>query len=170
MIFRPTLANVLKLGGFGIAATILYVQPYRPLVVVGRSMETTYQSHSVEWTEPVAANELRRGQVVEINMPTGPIIKRIGYLGGDKIQQVNIGGQWTDMLYVHPLAHSTTKQMKFRKYVVPQGMAYVLGDNQVVSYDSREFGCIPVSRIKRILVDQEPPLVGNHDASFRGWN
>jgi signal peptidase I len=170
IIFRPNLANVLKIGGIGIAAAVMYLQPYRPLVVVGRSMEPNYHDRSLQWTEPLPQEDLRRGQVVEINMPTGPIIKRIAYLEGDKIPQIYIGKQWMDMLYVRPSARSHSKQLKFRKFVVPHGTAYVLGDNQVVSFDSRNFGCIPTERIQRILVDQEPPIVGKKDRGDAGWN
>lgn len=162
MIFlRPTLANVLKIGGLGIVGGGMLLQPYRPLVVVGKSMEPTYHNQSLQWTLPVAKDELRRGQVVEINMPTGPIIKRIAYLSGDKITQMRVGTQWVDMLYVHLLPNSKLGRIPLRKVTVPPNMAYVLGDNQTVSYDSRNFGFISQDRIRRIVVDQEPPAAGS---------
>jgi len=170
IFFRPTLASTLKLGGMGIAAAAMCLQPYRPMIVVGRSMEPTYHDKSLQWTEPVSADQLKKGLVVEINMPTGPIVKRIAFLGGDKIRQIRVGDHWMDMLYVHLLPHSKRSQTNYRNFVVPEGTVYVLGDNQVVSYDSRNFGCVPIERIKRVLLDQEPPAIGNRDRDSRLWD
>ena len=65
---------------------------------------------------------------------------------------MRLGKTWLDMIYVHPPEISTVALWKrrlalSRMFVVPAGMAYVLGDNQEGSLDSREFGCVPMSRI-----------------------
>ena len=160
---NPSLAAALKVGITAFVAGAFYMQPYRPMVFVGKSMEPTYHNRTFTWTEPVAKEDLRRGQVVVINMDSGPIVKRLAYLPGDSIKQIRTGGQWMDLVNVHPLATSRIGDLDYRKFVVPPGMAYVLGDNQQVSYDSKFFGCISLDRIQRILVDQRPPTVVGAD-------
>ena len=146
-----------------------YLQPYRPMVFVGHSMEPTYQTHSMALTEPVKEDDLKRGQVVVINMESGPIVKRIAFAPGDSFLQTYLDGHWVDMIYVRPTAKSHLNPKTMRTYVVPKGMVYVLGDNLEVSMDSRMFGCVPTSQIDRILVDQRPfdPLKNWHQETLR---
>lgn len=132
----------------------MYLQPYRLMMFVGTSMAPTYQSHSVLLTEPVKPDQLTRGMVVIINMDSGPIVKRIAYLPGDKILQAKFGKTWADLIYVHPSNKKSLEKLTSRYYIVPAGQVYVLGDNQAVSCDSRQFGCVSTSRIKKKLVDQ----------------
>ena len=155
------LASTIKIGSSALILGVLFAQPYRPMVVVGRSMEPTYANHMVTLTQPVKASELRRGQVVVINMDYGTIVKRIAFLPGDKMNQGKVGNQWIDMVNVHPTSRSKKNVIPMRKVAVPPGEAYVLGDNQNVSLDSREFGFIREDQIERVLVDQRPPPVGN---------
>jgi len=154
------LAATLKIGTSALVLGALFAQPYRPMVVVGRSMEPTYANHLVTLTQPVKVSELRRGQVVVIKMDYGTIVKRIAFLAGDKMTQAKVGNQWMDMLSVHPTSRSKRDVIPMRKVVVPAGEAYVLGDNQNVSLDSRDFGFIREDQIERLLVDQRPPPVG----------
>jgi signal peptidase I len=147
--------TVAKWAGITCAmAVAAYKQPYRPMVVVGKSMSPTYANLSVVMTEPVRPDQIRAGEVVVIDMPTGPIVKRIAYAPGDKFLQVNNEGDWIDLIYVRPITNKIYQKRQWREYTIPQGMVYVLGDNQEVSYDSKEFGCVPVSHIHRVLVDQ----------------
>ena len=159
--FHPTLAATLKLGVSGLILGGLFIQPYRPMVVVGASMEPTYKNRSLTLTEPAVIDNLKRGQVVVIKMHYGTIVKRIAYLAGDKMKQGRVGSQWIDLINVHPTTHSKKDVIPMREIAVPPGMAYVLGDNQNVSLDSRDFGFIREDQIERVLVDQRPPPVGN---------
>jgi signal peptidase I len=137
-------------------AGALYAQPYRTMMFVGKSMEPTYHSSSMLLTEPVQESELRPGMVVVINMDFGPIVKRIAFVPGDKILQVKVGKDWMDMIYLHVTDQKAVKNLKVREFTVPAGEVYVLGDNQPVSMDSKEFGCVDTSRIQSKLVDQRP--------------
>ena len=148
----------LKLSAFALVASGSYCQPYRPMVVVGESMEPTYPNHSLTITEPANASELRRGEVVVINMSFGPIVKRIKYLPGDEIPQMYIHDHWETLVSVHARQTSKTPFCRIRRLKVPSGQIYVLGDNKAVSYDSRQFGFVPIYEVSRVLVDQRPKV------------
>lgn len=146
-----------KTGGALCAlAGLAYLQPYRPMVVVGRSMTPTYSPYAFKLTEPVHPGQLRPGAVVVIDMNSGPIVKRIAFVPGDVIIQTLVDGIWIDLIYARPATPRTLARLRWRPFVVPKDEVYVLGDNQSLSYDSKQFGCVPIGRIHRILLDQQP--------------
>jgi signal peptidase I len=158
-----TLMMAMRVGLTCAIACAMVAQPYRPMVVVGRSMQPTYGNHSVVLTQPIRQGEIKQGAVVVIDMPTGPIVKRIAFGPGDKFMQVCFDGIWTDLIFARPTSKKCLARANWREFTIPQGMVYVLGDNQQVSYDSKQFGCVPVAWIKRILVDQRPfDIFSNH--------
>jgi signal peptidase I len=136
----------------------MYAQPFRPMFVVGHSMEPSYRSMTFSWTEPVPAGGPKVGDVVVIDRKGGPIVKRIAYLPGDKIVQTKISDAWVDLIDLDLNFSEIRKDQpdRFRDFIVPPGMVFVLGDNKEVSLDSRTFGCIPISSIESRLVDQRP--------------
>ena len=151
-----TFMMAIRVGVTCAVTCVAYVQPFRPMVVVGRSMEPSYGNHSIVLTEPVRQGQIKQGNVVVIEMPGGPIVKRIAFAPGDNFMQAMIDGRWTDLLFARPTSKKTLARAHWREYTIPAGMVYVLGDNQEVSFDSKQFGCIPISRIKRILANQRP--------------
>jgi len=146
----------LKTGLICAAISALYIQPYRAMVFVGPSMEPTYQSFSVLLTKPVRPEELVRGMVVIINMDSGPIVKRIAFLPGDGFLQAEAGRARMDLIYMHPDNTKSRGKVRFRRIIIPPGKVFVLGDNQPVSLDSKDFGCVDMSRITQMPVDQRP--------------
>src|SRR5580658_9551830 len=104
-----------KWVGFTFAiAGASYLQPYRPMVVVGRSMEPTYSNHSIVMTEPILPSQLKSGQVVVIDMDTGPIVKRIAFVPGDKFLQILSENEWIDLVYVRPVTNKIFEKRKWR--------------------------------------------------------
>jgi signal peptidase I len=126
------------------------------------SMEPAYSNGSVLITEPVRPDQLTPGMVVVIDMDTGPIVKRIAYMAGDKIPQVLVATEWEDVINVHVPLKRVFKKMKTRYFTVPPNSVYFLGDNRHFSLDSRELGCVSVDRINRRLCDQRPFDMGWH--------
>jgi len=153
---QPTVATTMKVGAAFALASALYLQPYRVMVVMGDSMEPSYSSHSLLLVEPVSPDQLAAGMVVIVNRKSGPIIKRIAYMPGDVIQQARVSGQWFDMTYMRPATGKQLTGITSRRFVVPPNTVYILGDNQRVSYDSKHFGCVPVSEIREKVCDQRP--------------
>jgi type IV secretory pathway protease TraF len=81
------------------------------------------------------------------------MIKRVAFLPGDRIQQVNAGDGWYDLFGVVP-GRRKTPMLKWRIKTVLPGEAYVLGDNRVNSLDSSTFGPVDISNIWGEVLDQ----------------
>lgn len=145
--------NSLKwfLGARGVlvcgCAAAAFAQPFRPLVVVGESMTPTYRSGEVTVTVPTGG-KVQRGDVVVVDRPEGPIIKRVVMIPGDPMLQVRtVFGGWKDAF---GMAHFGPQKKDRVRYVkVPEGTVYVLGDNLAGSTDSRYFGPISLSQVTR---------------------
>ena len=147
-IFKILFAGVVTAG-------TLAAQPYRPVVVVGNSMQPTYQDH--EFTiASTALGALRRGDVVVVQGPQGPMVKRIAYLPGDSITYLYFGREW--MLASDGGFRKLKDPDKFPKktVVVPEGYVFVLGDNPDVSIDSRQLGVLPISQITAKIPNPRP--------------
>jgi signal peptidase I len=103
-----------------------------------------YRSHS-----------LTRGDVVVLRHHGETIIKRVCGLPGDRLRLVRyMDGSGCDLL-----SNTVEDQLRRSQAVgrmidakmfwvtVPPGCCFVVGDNAQVSYDSREFGPVPISDI-----------------------
>lgn len=139
------------------AASVYLVQPYRPVVFVGKSMMSTYQNHEIA-IGTTDTSSLSIGDVVVIEYGNSTLVKRIAHLPGDKVEYTKIGGTWTptEMILISSLKHPN----RFPKKIVtiPEGEVYVLGDNKNVSIDSRQLGTIPIGQIKSKLIDPKAPV------------
>lgn len=135
-------------------AAAVYAQPFRPLVVVGESMTPTYHSGEITMTVPIRG-EIRRGDIVVVDRPEGPIVKRVAMIPGDPMLQVRtFFGPWKDAF---GMAHAGPQKKDRVRYVpVPEGTVYVLGDNLQGSSDSRSFGPVSVTQISRKVYRPRP--------------
>lgn len=145
------------------------LQPFRPMVVIGDSMAPTYANGSVLLTTPVD-RPLVRGDVVVVDTPTGPIVKRIALLPGDHRYQLQNPDGWYDMPRV-VVPHHPHKRTVVRSVPVPAGTIYVLGDNLELSTDSRSFGPVDAEKVVRLIADQRDPDVrsGAQKPTVRAW-
>ncbi|MBC8065142.1 MAG: signal peptidase I [Chlorobia bacterium] len=144
--------RIFKLVSVGtIIASAFLVQPYRPVVLVGNSMNPTYQNQ--EWA--IATTDVQTlavGDIVVIQGADSPIVKRIAHLPGGWVRYVRFGNEWM-------FADTKTKELKhperfpFKMVRVPEGYVFVLGDNPIASIDSRQLGVLPIASIKSKLVD-----------------
>lgn len=77
-------------------------------------------------------------------------IKRIIALPGEHVQiengNVYIDGQLLNENYL--AANVKTTSDIFTDFTVPEGYVFVMGDNRTKSMDSRELGCIPISKLE----------------------
>lgn len=147
-IFKLLFAGAVTVG-------TLVAQPYRPVVFVGTSMQPTYGDHEVAIAS-TKVDELRRGDVVVVEGPYGSMVKRIAYLPGDKIKYVWFGGEWmmSNERALRMLRHP--EKFPTKVVTVPFGTVYVLGDNSLVSIDSRQFGVISIDKITAKIPNPKP--------------
>ncbi|CAN5537977.1 hypothetical protein BH11ARM2_BH11ARM2_32580 [soil metagenome] len=129
--------------GFGIVLLVLlpfvffFYRSFHTVVVQGVSMLPTFKTgqrllvSDAYWLiGPIRHNDIV--VVREKDDPNGYFIKRVYKDGGEEVDYAN----W-------PRGVS----LKDKKFVVPQGSYYLLGDNRLQSEDSRYFGPIELSRI-----------------------
>ena len=158
---HTSLGKMGKTMAFFGATGALVCQPFRPLVFVGESMAPTYRSGEIAITVPTNG-KFKRGDVVIIDMPDGPIVKRVAHLPGEEVTQVLLDGEWSDLTEVTEPLPEKIDGRRYRKYRIPAGELYVLGDNRPVSLDSREFGPVPVEQVMRkIMTPREAGRVGH---------
>jgi signal peptidase I len=97
----------------------------------------------------------KRGEIIifKPNDVTKDIyIKRIVGLPGDKVEikngEVYVNNEKLDESYLKPDMFTGAEPNQFSNLIVPDNCLYVLGDNRVVSEDSRYIGPIPIENIK----------------------
>lgn len=104
--------------------------------VSGLSMQPTLRNGQRLLATPIInlAGGLHDGDMVVIaeGGPASYIVKRIYRIGGE---------------VVDPLWKPIDATFDLNGYRVPEGSVYVLGDNRMVSEDSRMFGPVPVSQV-----------------------
>lgn len=110
------------------ALLLLFLQPFRPVLVVGESMMPTLGNRQLVIGKRIDGEPLR-GEVVVIDYDDESLVKRVAGLAGDR----DLPG----------LDHRTK---------VPWKHVYVLGDNSKVSVDSRVFGPLPDDCLKYTVV------------------
>ena len=140
----------------------------RPVTVKGTSMLPTVRNRELLWLDvtPWRGKRPARGQIVVLRNPERTrvslralkrrrlpvlfLLKRVIALGGDTVE-VREG-----VLYLNdePQTEPWLRQDRinpagrdFAPVTVPRDMCFVLGDNRMVSLDSRRFGCVPVKSV-----------------------
>ncbi|MCL2860574.1 MAG: signal peptidase I [Oscillospiraceae bacterium] len=89
-------------------------------------------------------------------------IKRIIGLPGEHVNisngKVYINGNLLNEPYLTPGTETLATGYTFSDVIVPAGYVFVMGDNRTKSADSRNFGCIPISRLEGKIVFSFWPL------------
>ena len=121
-----------------------------PIRVVGSSMDKTLTAGEILLLEKVDKN-YKRYDIVVIKEGRERIIKRIIGMPGESIKIIEgiiyINGEAIDDKY----ASSYTENFSLSKFdleVIPEDSYFVLGDNRIVSKDSRILGPIKKSQIQ----------------------
>lgn len=141
-------------------ATLLLVvcgTRFRLLVVSGSSMKPalTDRQFAVLARERLYQSPPRRGDIVVFRHGAEYLVKRVYAVAGDTVQLVHFANGTTcvagDAIFpwakVRRLAHRHPAAVKTIAVKVPAGSVFVLGDNHLVSVDSRAFGTVPAGAI-----------------------
>jgi signal peptidase I len=162
------------LAGGAAAVTAACGAPVRLGVVSGHSMEPALRPGQVFCYQSLDAQPPRRGEVVLVRMGREVCVKRVFALGGDTFWMMrpsrHCGGSWMPLDPSDRVALWRTRfpEFGYRKFRVPPGRVYVLGDDPS-SVDSRTYGPVPVrevfARVVLPLTRREPGLVNS--LSFR---
>lgn len=125
---------------------------FEPLRVVGNSMDPTLKEE--DRVLVLKLLDARRGELVVFKNPLDPlqnVIKRVVAVEGDRVAirdgRLLVNGREVGEPYlVHPSDRDS--QLDFPETTVGPGRIFVLGDNRVVSHDSRRpFGPIDVRHV-----------------------
>ena len=127
-----------------IAVGIIFTFFFKISVVSGESMENTLHNGDNLIISSITP-EIEYGDVVVISQPNGyeeVLIKRVVEVGGQVVEfdrhtgKTIVDGKILDEPYIKEEAKYTYGMT--RKYVVPQGKIFVMGDNRNHSADSRD--------------------------------
>lgn len=133
-----------------ILVSLLLLQPYKLVVVVGRSMLPTLKGGQILVAKKT--NKFERGDIVVIKEEDNIIIKRIKYLPGEYYysvldfetsEMVVIENDFRDMM----LGIEKYGLDNIKEYKMAKNSYFVLGDNSAESDDSRRFGPIHKEQI-----------------------
>jgi signal peptidase I len=128
--------------------------PVRPVVVIGYSMDPTLSNRQIILASR-NVKDLQRGDVVVVDTSEGTSIKRIVYLEGDQVPQYFWKGEWTTPRHSEMKHYFESRGAIRRNVAVPAGFIYLVGDNGLRSYDSRDYGPVPLSCV-RLRVNDLP--------------
>lgn len=149
-----------------IAALLIRLFLFQQYYIDGPSMQTTLMPEDRVLVNKLSyrLHEVRRGDVIVFDRITSEtqhddLIKRVIALPGETLEVrscvVYIGGVQLDEPYLNPeqvsQADPTARcgnHTDMSAVTVPVGEVFVMGDNRVQSFDSRDFGTIEVSKIR----------------------
>jgi signal peptidase I len=131
--------------------------PFRPTVVLGHSMAPNMRSGSVHVlnTRYYRNHAIRKGDVIVFRYDGETCTKRVFAVPGQRVTVLHdptdridelIDDDEEDAIRLLVRRHRL-QDRTVRDLIVPEGFVYVLGDNRNVSWDSREFGMLPVEAV-----------------------
>ena len=158
--------------GVFLIVVIFFVSTYRLAVVNGRSMEPTFSSGQIVLVRrrTWGTRPLRRGDVVLIQKDDEVLIKRIYRLPGESMDDPDPSVVERIMVNGAAVYYDRTEEHARRSLPhlsVPPGEVAVLGDNSLISDDSRAFGPVSIGDILGIVVDAPPALPHSYAVSMR---
>ena len=166
----PTTIWTNLLMGFVALVFVLAIVMFGYVGVKGTSMLPTLKS-SGEGVIIFKYATIERGDMVVIDNSDLSLhgtdkllIKRVIAIGGDTISYkadysyglrgkivLKVNGIEIQENYIKSILYQDDIDNREKRVetgcVVPDGYVYVMGDNRLVSHDSRNFGCIPISRL-----------------------
>ena len=159
--FREALSLLLSVAIAFVLFVVIRTYLFYPFQVVGDSMVPTLETGDRLILNKLA--EVDRFDIVVFPAPDGTdeeYVKRVIGLPGDEItyfqDELYINGEKVTEHYMEALKEGSNQTLTgdftlfslTGEMAVPEDMYFVLGDNRVVSKDSRVFGFIPAAQIE----------------------
>ncbi len=121
---------------------------YAPILVQGDSMDSTLKNNDLMILDKLSKDNLNRFDIVVIRYDKKYLIKRVIALPGETIEYKD------NTLYINKekieepfLPKGTTTKDFSKEFEIPENCYFVMGDNRMISYDSRSLGCFDKSKI-----------------------
>lgn len=150
--------------GVFLIVVVLFVTTFRMGIVRGESMMPTYANGQVVLVRRRNgfSAPLRRNDVVLLQRGRDVLIKRIYRLPGEEIDDPMLKQYIRVMEATGGIGDYFEQQpeqppRRGKRYFLPDGYIFVLGDNQRASEDSRQLGPIPIRDILGTVVAAPPP-------------
>ena len=146
---------VIATSALAAATGLILAQPYRTVLVQGRSMDPTFHDGQVALYGPLEG-EPRPGQVVLLEHDGTILIKRVALTSGQTVTEAYIPSlrHWYPVETKRAYRAVKRRNLARREEPIPSGYVYVLGDNPSESYDSRNFGLVPVGEVKGVVLER----------------
>jgi len=124
------------------------------VIVSGPSMSPTLKDGEYLIVLKAHGGELKQGGIVVFDSTedkNDELVKRVIAMPGDHVtikgEQVFVNGALLYEPYAHGERSSATEE-----WTVPEGNLFVVGDNRFSSYDSRDWGFLPIQNVKGVVV------------------
>ena len=148
--------------GITLIMVLSIILGFRPVYVSGNSMAPTYHTGTICVAREFGAGAPlpERGDIVIFRPDADSdtlLVKRLVGLPGDTLLAEN------DALIINGKYYDTIPGTGDWIADVPDGYVFCLGDNRGDSYDSRNFGCIPIDQLTAKILFS--PLFSRYSAS-----
>lgn len=138
---------------FGVLAATFFLQPYRPVIVRGESMLPTFNDGQLVFSTPLKRAP-QQGDIVILEHNGATLVKRVTKVPGDTFLEVRSVHSpfWFTAETRATMRLAKMGKVPSRIATVPSGMVFVTGDNPDHSLDSRQFGYVPITAIRGLVV------------------
>ena len=146
--FEETLKEILPYVAIIILVILIKIFVVSPIRVNGNSMDNTLKDGDIMILNEISYkfNKVKRFDIVVIKVKNEYIIKRVIGLPGEKVKYRNNKLFINNKYVKEEFNHAETED--FDEVILKKGEYFVLGDNRVVSMDSRYFGPFTIKEIK----------------------
>ncbi len=134
-----------------LAAVVYSLQPYRFRMVWGDSMHPTLRSGTLIRVDTAyyRHNPIRAGDVVLLRHDRESLVKRVVAVPGDELLLIRAGDASAVLIPLWRVIPAlelcrNSPETRLERLILEEGTYYVIGDNRLASFDSRDFG--PTSR------------------------
>jgi signal peptidase I len=131
----------------------VFLSPFKIIVIQGNSMYPTLKDKQI--VLGYKTNSFDRNDIVVAYFEGNNIIKRIKYIEGDRVYYLLKRNFDLPKIVTKDFfdAHKLNKENEIKQnFIVEKNRVFVVGDNSLLSDDSRRFGCIETDDVKYKII------------------